>query len=149
MPCRIVADSQRTTQLDSGNTSFVRCAQIDSPEPEGQRQTGMVHDGSSSNRGLVPAGAALVGVAALDGIVFHATTLGAYEPLGKTQTEQFCSACVFAVVTTAKFLERDLSCTCHDNVPFLFWERSGNIIACHLSNNLDFFEILWLAELSR
>lgn len=146
MLCRIVADSKRTPQLNGGNTSFVRCAQIDSPEPKSQRKTCTVHDGSSSNRGLVPAGAALVGVAALDGIVFHAAALGAYKPIGKAQTEQFCSACVFAVVTTAKFLECDLSCTCHDDVPLF---RSGNIIAYHLSNKSDFFEILWFAELSR
>ena len=133
-------------QLNGRNTSFICCAQIDCPEPEGQGQTSAVHDRSGSYGGLVPTGTALEGVTTVDGIVFHAAALGAYKPIGEPQTEQFRSASILAVVTAAKFLECDLSCACHNDVPPL---RPGNIIAHHLSNKTDFFKILWLAELSR
>ena len=113
--------------VNGRNTSFICCAQIDCPEPEGQRKTCAVHDRSGGNRGLVPAGTALVGVATVNGIVFHAAALGAYEPIWKAKSEQFRSASILAVVTAAKFLECDLSCACHNDVPLFvlgtFWEH--------------------------
>ena len=113
-------------QLNGRNTPFVCCAQIDWPEPEGQGQTSAVHDRSGGYGGLVPAGTALEGVTTVDGVVFHAAALGAYEPIWKAKSEQFRSASILAVVTAAKFLECDLSCACHAVGLFLaiFFARS-------------------------
>lgn len=63
MPGRIVADSQGAAQLNSGVSS----TQIDSPEPDGQGQSGTVHNGTGSDRGLMTTGAALEGITAMDG----------------------------------------------------------------------------------
>ena len=116
-------------QLNGRNASFVCCAQIDGPEPEGQGQTCAVHDRAGGYGGLVPAGMALEGVTTVDGIVFHAAALGAYEPIWKAKSEQFRSASILAVVTAAKFLECDLSCACHNVVP-LFVLATLSHISC-------------------
>lgn len=67
MPCGIVAYTQSAAQLNGGDTSLVGGAQVDRPEPDGQRQMGAVHDSSSGNRGLSAAGAALKEVPAPNG----------------------------------------------------------------------------------
>ena len=106
---------------------------------------GTVHNRPCGNRSLVPAGTALINVAAMNGIVFHTAALRA-DKIGKAQAEQLCSASVLGIVATAKPFESNLSCTCHDDVPLFAF---GNIVAFYLSNKSDFFEILWLAVLSR
>ena len=136
MPCRIIANPQRMAQLNGRNTSFICCAQIDCPEPEGQRKTCAVHDRSGGNRGLVPAGTALVGVATVNGIVFHAAALGTYKPIWKAKSEQFRSASILAVVTAAKFLECDLSCACHNVVP-LFVLATLSHISCPIKRTFS------------
>ena len=75
------------------------------------------------------AGAALVGVTTVDGIVFHAAALGAYKPIREPQSEQFRSASILAAVTAAKFLEGDLCCACHNDVP-LFVLGTLSHISC-------------------
>ena len=117
-------------------TPFVCCAQIDCPEPEGQGQTSAVHDRSGGYGGLVPAGMALEGVTTVDGIVFHAAALGAYEPIWKAKSEQFRSASILAVVTAAKFLECDLSCACHNVVP-LFVLATLSHISCPIKRTFS------------
>ena len=107
---------------------------------------GTVHNRTCGNRSLVPAGTALVNVAAMNGIVFHTAALRADKPIGKAQAEQLCSASVLGIVATAKLFESNLSCTCHDDVPLFAF---GNIVASYLSNKSDFLKILWLAVLSR
>ena len=83
MPCGIVTDPQCTAQLNSRNASFIRCAQIDRPEPDRQGQVRAVHDRSGGNRSLVSEGTTLAGIPALNRIVFHTATLRAYKPIGK------------------------------------------------------------------
>ena len=107
---------------------------------------GTVHNRPCGNRSLMPAGTALINVAAMNGKVFHAAALRADKPIGKAQAEQLCSASVLSIVATAKIFESNLSCTCHDDVPLFAF---GNIVASYLSNKPDFFKILWLAVLSR
>ena len=59
IPRRPIADAQRAAQLDGGNAAFIRGAQIDHPEPDGQRQMRAVHDRPGRDGRLTPAGAAL------------------------------------------------------------------------------------------
>ena len=66
---------------------------------------GTVHNRPCGNRSLVPAGTALVNVAAMNGIVFHTAALRADKPIGKAQAEQLCSASVLGIVATAKLFE--------------------------------------------
>ena len=107
---------------------------------------GTVHNRPCGNRSLVPAGTALINVAAMNGIVFHTAALRADKSIGKAKAEQLCPASVLSIVATAKLFESNLSCTCHDDAPLFAF---GNIVASYLSNKPDFFEILWLAALSR
>ena len=107
---------------------------------------GTVHNRPCGNRSLVPAGTALLKVAAMNGTVFHTAALRADKPIGKAQAEQLCPASVLGIVATEKLFDSNLSCTCHDDVPLFAF---GNIVASYLSNKSDFFEILWLAVLSR
>ena len=83
IPRRLIADAQRTAQLNGRNAAFVRGTQIDRPEPECQRQMGTVHNRSRGNRSLVPVGTALKNVAAMNGIAFHAAALRTDKPIGK------------------------------------------------------------------
>ena len=101
---------------------------------------GTVHNRTCGNRSLVPAGMALINVAAMT------AALRADKPIGKAQAEQLCSASVLGIVATAKLFESNLSCTCHDDVPLFAF---GNIVASYLSNKSDFLKMLWLAVLSR
>ena len=66
---------------------------------------GTVHNRPCGNRSLVPAGTALVNVAAMNGMVFHTAALRADKPIGKAQAEQLCSASVLGIVATAKLFE--------------------------------------------
>ena len=61
-PRRLVgAESELTLQLQSRDAIGVGGHQISRPEPDGQRQLGMVHDGSGGDRGLPTAAGALIG----------------------------------------------------------------------------------------
>ena len=88
MPGRIVADSQGATQLNSRDSPLVSSTQIDCPEPYGQGQSGTVHNGTGSDRGLMTAGAALEGITAMDGIILPASANRTAEAVGKPQPEQ-------------------------------------------------------------
>ena len=63
------------------------------------------------------AGAALVGVSALDWVELPTAALGADKSPGKPQTEQFRSASILGCETLLKFLESDLICLCHIDAP--------------------------------
>jgi len=61
-PRRLVgAESELTLQLQSRDAIGVGGHQISGPEPSGQRQLGVVHDGSGGDRGLATAAGALIG----------------------------------------------------------------------------------------
>jgi len=61
-PRRLVgAEGELALQLQSRDAVGVGGHQISGPEPGGQRQLGVMHDGSGSDRGLAPAAGALVG----------------------------------------------------------------------------------------
>lgn len=118
---RIVADTQSTTQLNSGDHSLVSSTQIDRPEPDGQGQLSTVHNGAGSDRGLTTAGAALEGITAMDGIILPASADRADEAVGKPQPEQFFSASIFCAIPNAKLFETNRSSLCHNNYPLVFW----------------------------
>jgi len=61
-PRRLVgAESELALQLQSRDAIGVGSHQISGPEPGGQRQLGVMHDGSGSDRGLATAAGALIG----------------------------------------------------------------------------------------
>jgi hypothetical protein len=61
-PRRLVgAEAELTLQLQSRDAIGVGGHQISGPEPGGQRQLGVVHDGSGSDRGLATTACALIG----------------------------------------------------------------------------------------
>ena len=121
MPCGIIADTQSAAQLNGRDASLVGSAQIDRPEPDGQRQMGAVHDSSGGNRGLMAAGTALKSIPSTNRIVFCATTYRADESIRKSKPKQFRSASILGAVKCTKFLECDLNRFCHDNVPLFSW----------------------------
>ena len=55
------AESELALQLQRRDAIGVGGHQIGGPEPSGQRQLGVMHDGSGGDRGLAPAGGALIG----------------------------------------------------------------------------------------
>ena len=118
---RIVADSQGAAQLNSGDSPLVSSTQIDSPEPDGQGQSGTVHNGTGSDRGLMTTGAALEGITAMDGIILPASTDRADEAVGKSQPEQFFSASLFCAVPNPKLFETNRCSLCHNDYPLAFW----------------------------
>jgi len=61
-PRRLVrAESELTLQLQRRDAVGVGGHQISGPEPGGERQLGLMHDGSGGDRGLAPAAGALIG----------------------------------------------------------------------------------------
>ena len=61
-PRRLVgAEGELALQLQSRDAVGVGSHQISGPEPSGQRQLGVMHDGSGGDRGLAPATGALIG----------------------------------------------------------------------------------------
>src|SRR4051794_30373872 len=61
-PRRLVgAESELALQLQSRDAVGVGSHQISGPEPGGQRQLGVMHDGSGGDRGLATAAGALIG----------------------------------------------------------------------------------------
>src|SRR5882757_6461412 len=93
-PRRLVgAESELTLQLQSRDAIGVGGHQISGPEPSGQRQLGVVHDGSGSGRGLATAAGALIG----PGLGFQppgfATTASrADKPVGPARRSKVLSA---------------------------------------------------------
>ena len=79
IPRRLIADVQRTAQLDGRNAAFVRGTQIDRPEPSGQRQVRAVHNDSCGDGGLVSVGAALEHVSPANWVIFRTPTFRADE----------------------------------------------------------------------
>ena len=71
IPRRLIADVQRTTQLNGRNAAFVRGTEINRPKPDRQRQVRAVHNGSSGDGGLVSVGAALERVPSANRVVFR------------------------------------------------------------------------------
>ena len=87
IPRRLIADVQRTTQLDGRNAAFVRGTQIDRPEPSGQRQMRAVHDRPGRDGRLMSAGAALEHVSPANRVVFRTPTFRADEAVWKPKPE--------------------------------------------------------------
>ena len=87
IPRRLIADVQRTAQLDGRNAAFVRGTQIDRPEPSGQGQMRAVHNGSCGDGGLASAGAALERVSPANRVVFRTAAFRADEAVWKPKPE--------------------------------------------------------------
>ena len=87
MPCGIISKAQCMAQLNGRDPSFISSAQVDCPKPNGQWQTGSVHDSSCGYRGLMAAGTTLKSVSTPNGIVLSATTNGINKSLGGTHTK--------------------------------------------------------------
>src|SRR5712671_5010646 len=93
-PRRLVgAESELTLQLQSRDAIGVGGHQISGPEPSGQRQLGVVHDGSGSDRGLPTAAGALIG----PGLGFQPPSLNtaaarAYKPVRPARRDKVFSA---------------------------------------------------------
>ena len=116
------ANAKGVLKLDGGDSPLVGGHKPYGPKPDSQRQTGVVHDRSGGDGGLMAAGAALVGVPTLDGVELPTAALGADKALGKPQTEQLRSASILGSETLPEFLESDLLCLCHANaLLFSLW----------------------------
>ena len=87
IPRRLIADVQRTTQLDGRNAAFVRGTEIDRPEPSGQRQMRAVHNDSCGDGGLVSAGAALERGPSANWVIFRTPTFRANKTVRKPKPE--------------------------------------------------------------
>ena len=87
IPRRLIADVQRTAQLDGRNAAFVRGTQIDRPEPSGQRQVRAVHDRPSCDGRLMPAGAALERIPPANRVIFCTAAFRTDEAVWKPKPE--------------------------------------------------------------
>ena len=87
IPRRLIADVQRTAQLNGRNAAFVRGTQIDRPEPSGQRQVRAMHDRPSRDGRLMPAGAALERVSSANRVVFRTAAFWADKTVRKPKPE--------------------------------------------------------------
>ena len=87
IPRRLIADVQRTAQLNSGNAAFVRGTEIDRPEPDCQRQMRAVHNGSRGDGGLVLTGTALERVSSANRVVFRTAAFRAEKAVRKPKPE--------------------------------------------------------------
>ena len=87
IPRRLIADAQRTAQLNGRNAAFVRGTQIDRPEPSGQRQMRAVHNGSCGDGGLVSAGAALERIPPANQVIFRTAAFRADEAIRESKPE--------------------------------------------------------------
>ena len=93
-PRRLVrAESELTLQLQSRDAIGVGGHQISGPEPGGQRQLGVVHDGSGGDRGLATAARALVGPSlGFQAPGFATTASRADKPVRPTRRDKILSA---------------------------------------------------------
>ena len=87
IPRRLIADVQRTAQLDGRNAAFVRGTQIDRPEPDRQRQMCAVHDRPSRDGRLMPAGAALERISPANRVIFRTAAFRTEEAVWKPKPE--------------------------------------------------------------
>ena len=87
IPRRLIADVQRTAQLDGRNAAFVRGTEIDRPEPDCQRQMRAVHNGSRGDGGLVLTGTALERVSSANRVVFRTAAFRAEKAVRKPKPE--------------------------------------------------------------
>ena len=87
IPRRLIADVQRTAQLDGRNAAFVRGTEVNRPEPDGQRQMRAVHNDSRGDGGLVSVGAALERVPSANRVVFRTAAFRADEAVWKPKPE--------------------------------------------------------------
>ena len=87
IPRRLIADVQRTTQLDGRNAAFVRGTEIKRPKPGRQRQMRAVHDRPGRDGRLMPAGAALERVPSTNWVIFRTPTFWADEAVRKPKPE--------------------------------------------------------------
>ena len=116
MPGGVITDSQRSAELNCGNTTLIGGAKIDCPKPNSQGQMGTVHDCSRGDGGLAAAGTALADVAAANGIKVFASAFRTHEVLRKTLTKQFFPTGRFCVIPHTKFSEADCRRPCHDDI---------------------------------
>ena len=87
IPRRLIADVQRTAQLDGRNAAFVRGTQIDRPEPSGQGQMRAVHNGFCGDGSLVSAGTALERVPPANWVIFRTAAFRADKAVWKPKPE--------------------------------------------------------------
>src|ERR1700758_1131027 len=81
------------TQLQSRDALRVGRPQISGPQPGGQRQLGVMHDGSGSDRGLPTAASALVGPSlGFQPPGFATTASRANKPVRPTRRDKILSA---------------------------------------------------------
>ena len=93
-PRRLVgAEGELALQLQSRDAVGVGGHQISGPEPRGQRQRGVLHDGSGSDRGLATAAGALIGPGlGFQPPGFAATASRADKPVGPARRCKVLSA---------------------------------------------------------
>ena len=93
-PRRLVrAESELTLQLQRRDAIGVGGHQISRPEPGGQRQLGLMHDGSGSDRGLATAVGALIGPSlGLQPPGFAPSAPRADKPVRPTRRDKILSA---------------------------------------------------------
>ena len=87
IPRRLIADVQRTTQLDGRNAAFVRGTEVNRPESGRQRQVRAVHDRPGRDGRLMPAGAALERVSSANRVVFRTAAFWADKTVRKPKPE--------------------------------------------------------------
>ena len=87
IPRRLIADVQRTAQLDGRNAAPVRGTEINRSEPSGQWQMRAVHNGSRGDGGLVSAGAALKRVPPANRVIFCTAAFRTDEAVWKPKPE--------------------------------------------------------------
>ena len=87
IPRRLIADVQRTAQLNGRNAAFVRGTEIDRPESGRRRQVRAVHDRPGRDRGLVSTGTALERVPAANRVIFRTAAFRADEAVWKPKPE--------------------------------------------------------------
>ena len=122
IPRRLIADVQRTAQLNGRNAAFVRGTEIDRPESGRRRQVRAVHDRPCCDGRLMPAGAALERVPPANWVIFRTAAFRADEAVWKPKPELFRPAALFRAESGAKFLKCDALCVCHANDPPAFSE---------------------------
>ena len=87
IPRRLIADVQRTTQLDGRNAAFVRGTEVNRPESGRQRQVRAVHDRPGRDGRLMPTGAALERVPSANRVIFRTAAFRADKAVWKPKPE--------------------------------------------------------------
>ena len=87
IPRRLIADVQRTAQLDGRNAAFVRGTEVNRPESGRQRQVRAVHDRPGRDGRLMPAGAALERISPANQVIFRTAAFRADEAIRESKPE--------------------------------------------------------------